>query len=133
MAGDVFPVGEKNHPLAVGRNVGKPVVEFVEGNLFLSAAISLHAPDLHVAGAFGVEVNVFAVGRIFGAVVEAGSGGEASLAAAGDRDGIDVELAIALADESQRLPVRRPAVPIRGKIGREGGSRAAADRNDVDA
>jgi hypothetical protein len=71
MADYIAPVGEENHPLAVGRDVREPIVVIVEGDLFLIAAVGVHAPDLHVAGALGVEVDVLAVGRILGAIVEA--------------------------------------------------------------
>lgn len=62
MAGDFFLVGEENHLLAIGGEVREPIVEVVEGDLLLLAAIGMHAPDLHVAGALGIEINVFAIG-----------------------------------------------------------------------
>src|SRR5271167_2574797 len=119
MADDVFVEGDENHLLAVGREVREPVVEFAKGDLLLVGALSEHTPDLHVSGALGVEIDVAAVGRIFGAVVEAFGGGETGFTAAFNGDGVDVEVFVALthvalADESERFAVRRPAVPVGG-------------------
>ena len=133
MAGDALVVSEEDHRLAVGREVREPVVAVVAGDLFLIGAVRLHAPDLHVSGALGVEVNVCAVGRVLGAVVEAGGGGEARFVAARDGDGVDVEVAVALAGEGESLAVGRPAVPVRGSIRRDQARRAAGDGNNVDA
>src|SRR5436309_1951111 len=58
---EVCAISEKHHPLAVRRNMRKPIILFVEENLLLLATVGLHAPDLHVAGALGVEVNIFTV------------------------------------------------------------------------
>ncbi len=70
VADDGFVEGDDGHKFAVGRDVGKPVVVFVVGDLFLRGAIGMHAPDLHLTGADGIEVDKLAVGRIFGAVIE---------------------------------------------------------------
>src|ERR1700688_257674 len=132
MAGDFGAVGEEDHPFAVGRNVGKPVVEIVEGEFLLTGAVGVHAPDLHVAGALGVEINIFAVGGIFRSVVETGSGGEAGLVAAGGGDGVDVEVAVAAAGEGELAAIGRPAVPIGRRILRDAARHAAGDWDDVD-
>src|SRR5688572_26349421 len=39
-----------HHPFAIGRDMRKPVIILIEGELFLSAAIRFHPPDLHSAG-----------------------------------------------------------------------------------
>ena len=70
MPGDIFFVSEEDHPLAIRRDVREPVVELIRRNLFLAASVRPHAPDLHAAGALGVEVNVVAVRRVLGPVVE---------------------------------------------------------------
>jgi hypothetical protein len=49
--------------------VGKPVIEVVIANLFLRAAVRFHAPDLHRSAADGIEVDIFAVRRIFRPIV----------------------------------------------------------------
>src|SRR5207237_10756162 len=45
--------------LAVRRNVREPVMLFIKRDLFLLASVRAHPPDLHVARALGVEINVF--------------------------------------------------------------------------
>src|ERR1019366_5160280 len=113
MAGDVLLIREEDHRLAIRRDVGEPVVEAVEGDLLLGAAVGVHAPDLHAAGALGVEVNVLAIGRIFGTIVEALGSSEARFFTSAHRDDVDVELAIALGTVSKSLAVGRPAMPVR--------------------
>ena len=94
-------------------------------------AVGGHAPDLHLAGALGVEINILAVGRKFGAVVEAGGGGEALLFAASGGDGVNVELVVALAAEGEGFAIGGPAVPIgRAELGDLARS-AAGDGEDV--
>jgi hypothetical protein len=44
---DFLKKGQHYDPLTIRRNVGKPVVVFVTGNLLLLASIRLHPPDLH--------------------------------------------------------------------------------------
>src|SRR4029077_15742401 len=112
MSGDIFIVGQEDHPLSVGRDVREPVVEIIRRDLFLSAAVRLHAPDLHEAGALGVEVNIFAIRRVVWTIVEPLCGSETSLVAAGDWDGVDIEISISLSDESERGSIRGPAMPI---------------------
>src|SRR3984893_11329123 len=113
MAGHVRTVSEEYHPLTIGRNVRKPVIEIVGENLLLLAAIGLHAPDLHMSGAFGVEVDVVAVRRVFGAVIQAFGRGQARLFAARYGDRVNIKVAIALADKGERLAVGRPTSPGR--------------------
>src|SRR3984957_20700784 len=93
----------------------------------------MHAPDLHRAGAFGMEVDIFSVGRKFGAVVEAGRGSEPRFIAAGSENGVDVEFAVALAGERERLTVGRPAVPIRRRALRDAARRASGGGHGGDA
>ncbi len=65
-------VRQKYQPFAIGGWMGKPVrIGRVFGDLLLVGAIRLHAPDFHVAGALGVKIDILAVGRIFGPIVEA--------------------------------------------------------------
>src|SRR5713101_7535302 len=96
-----------------GDRCGNQIILFAKRDLFLLASIRAHPPDLHVPGAFGVEVNVLAVRRVFRAIVQSLGGRQLFLFAARRRNGVDVELTIPLADESQRLSVRRPAMPVR--------------------
>src|ERR1035441_2342186 len=112
MAGDVLLIREEDHRLAIRRDVGEPVVEAVEGDLLLGAAVGVHAPDLHAAAALGVEVDVLAIGRIFGTIVEALGSSEASLFTSAYRDGVDVELAVTLGTVGECLAVGRPTMPI---------------------
>ena len=70
-ADDVFEADE-HHELAIRGDVREPVVAaVVGGDLFLLAAIRLHAEDLHLAGAVGIEINVLAIGGEFRAVLAA--------------------------------------------------------------
>ncbi len=84
-----------------------------------------------MAGALGVEINVLPVRGIFGAIVETLRSGETSFVAAGDRNCVDVEIAIALANEGESLAIRRPAMPIRRSVLRDAARRAAGNRNDI--
>ena len=106
----------------------EPVVVIVVRYLFLVTAIRLHSPDLHVSGALGVEINVSAVGRVLGAVVESGSSGQAGFLAACSGDGVYVEVVAALAGKGQGLSVRRPAVPVGGRVGGDEAGRSAGRR-----
>src|SRR5580658_1189956 len=105
MPGDILVVGENYHPLSIWRDVREPIIQFVRGDLLLLAAVRAHAPDLHDAGALGVEVNVFSVGGILRTVVQPLRSREPRLVPARDGDTVNVELAVALADESQSLSV----------------------------
>ena len=131
MASHIRAVGKEYHPLAVGRNVGEPVVEVVGEDLLLLAAIGLHAPDLHVSSTLGVEVNVFAVRRIFGTVIQSLGRGETDLFATGCGDCIDIKFAVALADEGERLAVGRPTMPVRRRLLRDPAWRSTSDGDDV--
>ena len=61
----------------------KPIVELVKSNLFLRASIGMHTPNLHVASAFGIEVNILPVRRIFRAIVQSFCRRKSGLFAAG--------------------------------------------------
>src|ERR1700722_5996057 len=113
MPRNALVISEKHHPLSVGRDVWKPVVEIVMRNLLLLASIRMHAPDLHMPGAFGIEVDIFPTWRILRSVVQSLGGGQSHLVAARRRNRVDIEIAVALSHERQRLPIRRPAVPVR--------------------
>src|ERR1700716_3953733 len=125
MAGHVRFISEKHHPLPIGRDVWEPVVEIVGKYLLLIASVRLHSPDLHMACALGVEVNVFPVGRVFRTVIKAFGCSQSGLFAAGCGYLVDVELALALANECERLSIRRPTMPIRGRILRDAARRSA--------
>src|ERR1700722_18705132 len=132
MTGHLGTISEENHPLAVWRDVRKPVIEIIGEDLLLLASVGFHSPDLHTAGALGVEINIFTVRRIFGTIVEAFGGREPCLFSAGRRNRIDIEVSLTLANERQRFTVGRPAVPIRWRLLRDAARRAAGDGNDVD-
>src|SRR6185369_11132227 len=101
-------------------------------DLFLLRPIRPHAPDLHGTAAFGIEVDVLAVGRIFRAVVEPRRRSEARLLASIDWDGVNIEVPVAVAGKRQGLAVRRPAVPVGRPFLGDTRGRAAFDRNGVD-
>src|SRR5580700_515712 len=131
MPGDALIVRENHRPFSIRRNVREPIIQFVRRDLLLLAAVWAHAPDLRQAGTLGVEVNVFSVGRIFRAVVEAFRGRQPRLVAARDRNTVDVELTAALANEREPGAVGRPTVPIRRKILGDAPGRAATNWHDV--
>jgi len=60
---------------------------------------------LHDAGAFGIEIDIFAVWGIFRAVVETGRGGQAFFFAAAGEDRVDVKFSVAFADECEGLTI----------------------------
>src|SRR5262249_13857267 len=72
------------------------------------------------------------IGRIFRPIVQSPGRRQARLRAALDGDGVDVELPVALAAESQRLAVGRPAVPVRRSFRCDEPGRSAGDRQRVD-
>src|SRR6202035_1586029 len=103
MSCDGLVVGKKYHPISIGRDVRKPVVELIRSNLLLLASVGPHAPDLHAAGPFGIEVDVLAVRRILGAIVQTLRRGQARFfgsGASGSSYRVDIEVAISLADKS---------------------------------
>src|SRR5262245_19451778 len=110
----------------------EPVVVLVGRDLLLVAAVGLHAPDLHPAGAIRVEVDGFAVGGELWAVVQPLGRRQAFLLAAFGGNAVYVELAVALTAEDERLAVRRPAVPVGWPRRRDELGRAAGDRQRVD-
>ena len=116
--GDIAAEGNIHDPFAVRRRVGEPVAAVVfEGDLLGVAAVGAYAPELHISAARRVEPDEAAVGRIIGTVVHPFALGELGFAAARDRAGPQIENAVtARRDISQRLTVRRPAVPIRRRL-----------------
>src|SRR6266850_7596926 len=115
MAGHTCLERDENNPFPVGGRVGKPVVEFVRGQLCLVSAISLHPPDLHRARALGIEIDELSVRRIVWPVIETFRVSEAFFLSAFDRDRVNIEFAIALAAKGERQTVRRPTMPIAGR------------------
>src|SRR6185436_8231806 len=95
-----------NDPLAVWRDVRKPVVDAVVGDLLLIAPIGSHAPDLHSAGAGRVEVDVFAVGRVLWAVIQSRRCRQARLWPPARACPVNVEVAGALADVDNPASIR---------------------------
>src|ERR1700688_4040498 len=103
--------------------MGEPVFEFVVGYLLglgilFAGPIRRDPPDVPAAGTLGVEVDPFAVGSVFGAVIVRALRGEPLLFAAGYGNAKKVEDAVALADEGQPFGVGRPAVEVAGRGGR---------------
>ena len=113
-------VGDDSHPLAVGRDMRKPVLHAVAEDLFLTGAVGLHSENLHEAGARGVEVNPLAVGRKLGAVIEGVVVGELDLLLGRDVDLVDVPLIFAIGGVNNPLVVRRPSVQVGIAPGRVG-------------
>src|SRR3954468_12629049 len=135
MPGYTGVVSEKDHPLAVRRNVGEPVVKLIREDLFLLAAIGLHAPDLHMPRTLGIEINVISVRRIFGSIIQSFGSGKARLfgsCAFCSRNRVDVEISVALANERQCPTIGRPAVPVRRRCLGDAAWRASSDGEDVD-
>src|SRR5882762_2023057 len=125
MTGHVPFISKKHHPLPIGRDVREPVVEIVGKYLLLVASVRLHSPDLHTACALGVEVNIFPFGRVFRTVIKAFGYGQSGLFAASCGYRVDVELAVALGNECERLSIRRPTMPIRRRFLRDAARRSA--------
>src|SRR2546429_6933020 len=115
----------------IRRNVWKPIVAIAKRDLFLLASIGPHPPDLHVPGALRVEINVFAIRRIFRAIVQSLGSRKLRLLAPGSGNRVDIKFAVPLADERQRFSVRRPPMPVRRRFLRDASGRAAADRHDI--
>ena len=110
----------------------EPVVRIFAQHLLLVRSVRVHAPDLHVACPLGVEIDVSAVGREFGAIVEARCNGELGFIAAGCGNRVNVEVGSigaldlaaaalsgqdlivisALACKDECFAVRGPAVPV---------------------
>ena len=102
---EVRRITDDDDPFAVRRDMGEPVVIGVVGDLFLGGAIRVHAPDLHFAGAGG-EIDVAAIGSVFGSVIQAGGIGEADLrTAAIGRDLIDVVFIGPAAGEDEEFSI----------------------------
>src|SRR5437867_4818266 len=129
--GHVLLVGKKDHPLSIRRNMRKPVVVIVVENLLLLAAVSLHAPNLHVPGALRVEINVLTIWRIFRTVVQSFRSCTSSFIASGDGNRVDIKVAVALTNECKSLSVWRPAMPIRRRVLRDSARLATGDRKNV--
>src|SRR3984885_8754843 len=133
MAGLAFVVGEEDHRLTIGRNVRCPVVQIVGGDLLGTGAIRMHAPDLHIPAAIGIEVNVLAVRRVIRVVVNFGACGEGRLGSTVRGDGVDVSAAaLDGAGEENRPAIRRPAMPVGAWILGDESRRSSAGRDDVD-
>src|SRR5882757_4971862 len=105
MAFYIFVKAKKNHPLSIRRNMREPIVRIVGGYLLLLATVRPHPPDLHLAGPFRVEVDVFAIRGILRPIVESRRCRKAILFPAGRQDRINIEFPIALAYERESLSV----------------------------
>src|SRR3954471_6388620 len=109
----------------------KPVVVIVGENLLLSAAVSMHPPDLHGPGTLRIEIDVLPVRRIFWPVIEALRGRQPSFLPARRRNRKNIEVAISLAHKRQHLSVRRPAVPVRRATLRHSARSSAGNRKKI--
>src|SRR2546430_5335560 len=105
VGGDIQWKRDECYPLAIGRDVWKPVVEGIVGDLLLGASIGPHAPDLHPSAARRVEVDVRAVAHVLRSVVESRGGGEADLVATGDGNLVNIEIVVALPNVNQPASV----------------------------
>src|SRR5271157_3686262 len=105
-------IGDIQHPLPVGRNVGKPVVVLVVAHLLLPAPVRLHPPYLHPARARRVEIDERTVRAVLGAVVEARVGRQPGFLSALRPDCPDVVVALALGAVHQPCAVGRPSMPV---------------------
>src|SRR5438552_6045598 len=92
----VFVIRQKHNPFTVRRGVRKPVVVVVGNHWLLLGAVRPHAPDLHSPPPRGVEVDELPVRTVFGAVVQAGRGGQTFFFAPRHGSGIDIEVAVSL-------------------------------------
>jgi hypothetical protein len=111
----------------------EPVAVIIGRDLFLVRTVRLHPPDLHQAGAVGIEINIFSIRGVFRAVIIAGRGGEPGFFAAGNRDGVNIKLAVALGAIGQRFAVGRPAVPVGRRQRRDLPRRTALNRQHENA
>src|ERR1700733_15898917 len=100
MSLDAACIRQKDHPVAVRGDVGKPVVGCTRYNLLLTAAVRVHSPNLHRARAFRVEVNPCSVGRIFWTIVKACGRGQPLFVSAAYGNGVDIEVIAAQPSES---------------------------------
>src|SRR6185436_11962373 len=99
MPTDLWLISKKDHPLAVRGKVRKPVVVLVRRDLLLAGPVGTHAPDLHGAGAPGIEIDVPSVGRIFGGIVGRACRSQACLLTTSYRDAEDIQVSVAIAGE----------------------------------
>src|SRR5882757_8114446 len=99
--------------------MSEPVIEVVMGDLFLLATVGEHTPDLHHTRAYGIEINIFPVGSVFGAVIQTLGIGESYFPAAGCGYFIYVEFPIAFAAEHQVPAVGGPAMKVGGSFWRD--------------
>ncbi|PHJ93607.1 hypothetical protein VF09_37305, partial [Nostoc linckia z9] len=118
MARYIRVIGEKQDLAPIGRRMREPVAVSIGGQPLQIAAISAHPPDLHGAGAAGVEVNPLTVRRIIRAVIVPLAVRQPPLGSAFGRDRVDIESAVAFAAVGKLCPVRRPAVPVAWHVGR---------------
>src|SRR5687767_59909 len=142
---DVEPVRDDDYPLAVRREVREPVVELViVGDAFGGTTVLLavllvlgtvgtHAPDLHLARAYGVEVDPLAVRAHFRSVIQPRVVGQVDFlaTAVGGRLVYVVLVAVggpgaSAAGVHQPFRVRRPAMHVAGRERRDALGHAAA-------
>src|SRR5690349_6866666 len=109
----------------------EPIVVSIIGDLFLLAAVGMHAPYLHGACPDRVEINIFSIRCIFGAIIQSLGGGQLYLLPSGGGHFIYIELAIAFSAEYQILAIGRPAMQIRRSFWRHLFGCAAFDRYGI--
>ena len=109
----VFQVGDDGGHLVVGGNMGKPVGKIIECHLLRMAAISKHPPDLHPAGAEGIEVDIAAIRTVFRSVVEPFFLGQPDFLATGYIHLIHIIITISRCTIDYFPVIRGNAMPIR--------------------
>ena len=113
MTFDAFVVGYEHKPFAVRRRMGKPVgIIFVGSNLLLVAAVGVHTPDFHQPCSFGIEENIFAIGRIIRTIIETRGIGQSICLTALNRNCINVKFLVAFCTISESFSIGRPSMPI---------------------
>ncbi|MOA00676.1 hypothetical protein D3C78_1200490 [compost metagenome] len=132
MVENVAVIGDEHHLVSLRRRVRKPVAIGAVGDALDGGAIHPHAPDLHQSGAAGIEIDPRTVRRIIRPVIATFAMGQPRLDAAFYIHGVDIEDLIANAAIGEALPVRRPAMPVGGKVFRHQPWRAAHRGHEID-
>jgi len=129
-------IREEDQPLSIRRRVRKPVYKLVvESHLLRVAPIRLRSPHFHAAASFRIEVDVVAVRGIVQPVIKSrGVGKPSFFPRAGLLRGnrINIKLALSFSAIDQRLPIRRPAMPIRRALAGNLFRFPSCGRQDID-